>query len=64
MRRLYKEDYADFTVKHFHEELSRHHNYTLGYTVTRQALQASGDVKPAPAAANIARSASAARWWA
>jgi hypothetical protein len=47
MRRLYKEDYADFTVKHFHEELRRHHNYTLGYTVTRLALQASGAVKPA-----------------
>src|SRR3978361_887047 len=48
MRRLYKEEYADFTVKHFHEELRRHHNYTLGYTVTRLALQTSGDVKPAP----------------
>src|SRR6478735_1792790 len=48
MRRLYKEGYADFTVKHFHEELRRHHNYALGYTVTRLALQTSGDVKPAP----------------
>jgi hypothetical protein len=48
MRRLYKEEYADFTVKHFHEELCRHHNYTLGYTVTRLALQSFGDVKPAP----------------
>lgn len=48
MRRLYKEEYADFTVKHFHEELRRRHNYTLGYTVTRLALQSSGDVKPAP----------------
>lgn len=48
MRRLYKEEYADFTVKHFHEELRRHHNYTLGYTVTRLALQTSGDVRPAP----------------
>jgi hypothetical protein len=48
MRRLYDEGYKDFTVKHFHEELRRHHNYTLGYTVTRLALQKSGDVKPAP----------------
>jgi hypothetical protein len=48
MRRLYAEEYADFTVKHFHEELRRHHNYTLSYTVTRLALQRSGDVKPAP----------------
>ena len=48
MRRLYDEEYKDFTVKHFHEELRRHHNYILGYTVTRLALQKSGDVKPAP----------------
>jgi len=48
MRRLYKEEYADFTVKHFHQELRRRHNYALGYTVTRLALQKSGDVKPAP----------------
>jgi hypothetical protein len=45
---LYKVEYADFTVKHFHEELRRRHNYALGYTVTRLALQKSGDVKPAP----------------
>jgi hypothetical protein len=30
MRRLYAEGYQDFTVKHFHEELRRHHNYTPG----------------------------------
>ena len=48
IRRLYREEYADFTVKHFHEELRRHHGYTLGYTVTRLALQKSGEVKPAP----------------
>ena len=47
IRRLYREEYADFTVKHFHEELRRHHNYTLGYTVTRLALQKSGEVKVA-----------------
>src|SRR5579863_9120339 len=27
MRRLYCEEYADFTVKHFHEELRRRHHY-------------------------------------
>jgi Helix-turn-helix domain len=47
MRRLYREEYADFTVKHFHEDLRKRHNYTLSYTVTRLALQASGDTKPA-----------------
>ena len=48
MRRLYREEYADFTVKHFHEELRKRHGYTLGYTVTRVALQSAGLVKPAP----------------
>ena len=48
MRRLYREEYADFTVKHFHEELRKRHNYSLGYTVTRLALQSAGLVKPAP----------------
>jgi hypothetical protein len=47
MRRLYREEYADFTVKHFHEELCRRHGYVLGYTVTRLALQSSGLVTPA-----------------
>jgi hypothetical protein len=39
---LYREHYADFTVKHFHEVLVRTHGYQLCYTVTRQALQAAG----------------------
>jgi hypothetical protein len=30
MRRLYREKYADFTVKHFHEELRHSQNYKLG----------------------------------
>ncbi len=47
MRRLYREEYADFTVKHFHEELRRRHDYTLGYTVTRLALQSAGLVTKA-----------------
>jgi hypothetical protein len=47
MRRLYREEFADFTVKHFHEHIRREHGYTLGYTVTRLALQASGDIRKA-----------------
>lgn len=47
MHRLYREEYADFTVKHFHEELVRRHGYTLGYTVTRLSLQAAGLVAKA-----------------
>ena len=42
MHRLYREEYADFTVKHFHEELRRRHGYRLGYTVTRLSLQSVG----------------------
>lgn len=42
MQRLYQERYRDFTVKHFHEQLEKRHGYTLGYTVTRLALQAAG----------------------
>src|SRR5579871_5079627 len=45
---LYREEYADFTVKHFHEHLQERHDYKLGYTVTRLALQAAGLVRPAP----------------
>lgn len=48
MRALYEEMYGGFTVKHFHEKLRRHHGYTLGYTVTRLALQAAGLVRVAP----------------
>lgn len=42
MQILYQERYRDFTVKHFHEQLQQRHNYTLGYTVTRLALQGAG----------------------
>ena len=44
---LYRDLYRGFTVKHFHKQLGKRHNYTLGYTVTRLALQASGDAKRA-----------------
>lgn len=45
---LYVEQYSDFTVKHFHEQLVKRHGYKLGYTVTRLSLQAAGLVRPAP----------------
>jgi transposase len=40
---LYREKYADFTVKHFHEQLQKRHNYVLGYTVTKLALLPRGN---------------------
>src|SRR5579859_3606013 len=45
---LYEERYAGFTVKHFHEQLQKRHDYKLGYTVTRLSLQWAGLVRPAP----------------
>lgn len=48
MRDLYLDRYSDFTVRHFHEHLVRHHGYKLGYTVTRLSLQAAGLVAKAP----------------
>jgi transposase len=45
---LYREHYADFTVKHFHEQLVKRHDYKLGYTVTKLHLHRAGLVKPAP----------------
>src|SRR5712691_4712550 len=45
---LYEERYSDFTVKHFHEQLVKRHDYKLGYTVTRLSLQGAGLAKPAP----------------
>ncbi|HTQ34037.1 MAG TPA: ISNCY family transposase [Stellaceae bacterium] len=45
---LYEERYGGFTVKHFHEQLQKRHDYKLCYTVTRLSLHGAGLVKPAP----------------
>ena len=39
---LYRSRYVGFTVKHFHEQLVKRHDYRLGYTVTKVHLQRSG----------------------
>src|SRR5271166_5178144 len=44
---LYGELYRGFTVKHFHEQLGKRHNYTLGYTVTKAHLHRAGLVQAA-----------------
>ena len=44
---LYRELYRGFTVKHFHEQLSKRRGYTLGYTVTKLHLYRAGLVTPA-----------------
>jgi len=45
---LYRDQYRDHTVKHFHEQLTKRHGYKLGYTVTKVHLQRAGLVAPAP----------------
>jgi len=45
---LYRDKYSDFTVKHFHEQLVKRHDYKLGYTVTKLHLHAAGLVRRAP----------------
>jgi transposase len=45
---LYRDQYHDHTVKHFHEQLTKRHGYKLGYTVTKVHLQRAGLVVPAP----------------
>ena len=47
MLELYQGSYADFTVKHFHEQLVKRHGYKLGYTVTKDYLHRAGLVRPA-----------------
>jgi len=44
---LFRDKYADFTVKHFHEQMQKRHNYKLGYTVTKVHLHRAGLVRPA-----------------
>src|SRR5208283_5492961 len=58
---LYRDKYADFTVKHFHEQLTKRHNYKLGYTVTKLRLHRAGLVRPAPKRSGAARSGRAGR---
>jgi transposase len=43
--RLYQEQYFDFNVRHFHEELAAEHKIKLSYTWVKLALQGAGLVK-------------------
>ena len=45
--RLYREQYYDFNVKHFHEKLIEQHHIGLSYTWVKTALQTAGLVKRA-----------------
>jgi transposase len=43
--RLYREEYFDFSIRHFHEKLQSEHKIDLSYTWVQQALQGAGLVK-------------------
>jgi transposase len=43
--RLYRERYAGFNVRHFHQIAQREHGVTVSYSFAKQALQAAGLVK-------------------
>jgi hypothetical protein len=45
---LYQERNEGFPAKDFHEQRQERHNYKLGDTVTRLALQGAGLMQPAP----------------
>jgi transposase len=48
VERLYRERYAGFTAKHFHEHLVKSHGFRWGYTWTKTYLQDRGHLKKAP----------------
>ena len=48
VERLYRERYAGFTAKHFHEHLVRAHGFRWGYTWTKTYLQRRGLLAKAP----------------
>jgi transposase len=48
VERLYRERYAGFTAKHFHEHLVRDHGFNWGYGWTKTFLQKRGLIAPAP----------------
>lgn len=45
---LYRERFAGFTAKHFHEHLVRDHGFLWGYTWTKTFLHGRGLLTPAP----------------
>lgn len=48
VERLYRERYAGFTAKHFHEHLRASHDFRWGYTWTKTYLQGRGLLARAP----------------
>jgi transposase len=61
---LYRDLYRGFTVKHFHEQLGKRHNYTLGYTVTKVHLHRAGLVQAATKRSAHRKKRPRRPWWA
>ena len=49
MLKLKRETYADFSMRHFHEQLRERHDVRISYTWMRLVLQEAGLVRKAPA---------------
>jgi transposase len=45
---LYRRDHQGWNVKHFHDHLVRHHNFTLSYSLVKSRLQHAGLVRVKP----------------
>jgi transposase len=61
---LYRDLYRGFTVKHFHEQLGKRHNHTLGYTVTKVHLHRAGLVQTATKRSAHRKKRPRRPWWA
>lgn len=46
--RLYREQYFDLNVSHFHEKLTQQHGFAVSYTWTKGVLQGAGLIKRQP----------------
>ena len=57
---LYRDQYFDLNVQHFHEKLGEEHGIRLSYTWVKRALQSAGLVKLGPQTRNTPQTARAA----
>ena len=63
VERLYRERYAGFTAKHFHEHLVRRHGFRWGYTWTKTYLQARGLWPRRRGAGRTGARGRVGQWW-
>jgi hypothetical protein len=61
--RLKRDVYADFSVRHFYEQVTEKHQVKVSYNWLRLMLQEAGVVERSPHAASTDAGASGGRWW-